>query len=63
MHWLVKNNKLPLGIAIDDGAAVLFEGQQIVEVVASRSTAKAYQIKREDDGQVIEMPIETRYLC
>ncbi|WP_373546972.1 hypothetical protein [Chamaesiphon sp.] len=48
--------------AIDDEVAVLFEGQQIVEVVASRPTAKAYQIKRSDNGQVIEEPIETRYL-
>ena len=62
LHWLVKNNKLPLGIAIDDGAAVLFEGQQIIEVVASRPTAKAYQIKRASNGQVIEEPLETRYL-
>jgi dipeptidase E len=63
LHWLVKNNKLPLGIAINDGAAVLFHEQQIIEVVASRPTAKAYQIKLEEDGQVIEEPLETRYLC
>ncbi len=62
LHWLVKNDKIPAGIAIDDGAAVLFEGQQIIEVVASRPTAKAYQIERESDGQVIEEPLETRYL-
>jgi dipeptidase E len=50
-------------IAIGGGAAVLFQGQQIVEVVASKPTAKAYQIKRGNDGQVVEEPLETRYLC
>jgi dipeptidase E len=63
LHWLVKNGELPLGVGIDDGAAVLFEEQQVVEVVASRPAAKAYQIKREEDGQVIEEPLKTRYLC
>jgi dipeptidase E len=63
LHQLAKNNELPLGIGIDDGAAVLFEGQQVIEVVASRPAAKAYQIKREEDGRIIEEPLETRYLC
>jgi dipeptidase E len=62
LHWLVKNDKLPPGIGIDDGAAVLFEGQQIIEVVASRPAAKAYRVKRGNEGQVIEEPLETRYL-
>jgi dipeptidase E len=62
LHGLIKNNNFPLGIAIDDGAAVLFEGQQIIEVVASRPTAKAYQMKQEKAGQVIEEPLKTRYL-
>jgi dipeptidase E len=63
LHWLVKNGELPFGIGIDDGAAVLFEEQQVIEVVASRPAAKAYQIKREEDGQIIEEPLKTRYLC
>jgi dipeptidase E len=63
LHQLVKNVELPLGIGIDDGVAVLFEGQQVIEVVASRPAAKAYQIKREEDGHVIEEPLETKYLC
>lgn len=62
-HQLVKNEELPPGIGIDDGAAVLFEEQQIVEVVTSRTTAKAYQVKLEEDGQVSEEPLEARHLC
>lgn len=61
-HQLVKNGELPPGIGIDDGAAVLFEGQQVVEVVSSRPAAKAYQVKLEKDGQISEEPLETRYL-
>ena len=60
-HQLIKNGELPSGIGIDDGAAVLFEGQQIVEVVASRATAKAYQVKLEN-GQIVEKSIAARYL-
>jgi dipeptidase E len=61
-HQLVKNNELPPGIGIDDGAAVLFEEQQIIEVVASKTTAKAYRVKKED-GQISEEPVEARCLC
>ncbi|MGD1949390.1 MAG: Type 1 glutamine amidotransferase-like domain-containing protein [Leptolyngbyaceae cyanobacterium] len=60
-HQLVKNGELPPGVGIDDGAAVLFEGQQVTEVVASRPTATAYQVKLEN-GQIIEESIKTRYL-
>jgi len=55
--------KCPPGIGIDDGAAVLFEGQQVIEVVTSRPAAKAYQVKLEENGQIIEELLETRYLC
>jgi dipeptidase E len=63
LHQLVKNGKLPPGIGIDDGAAVLFQEQQIIEVVASRPAAQAYQVKLEEDGQIGETPLEARYLC
>ena len=61
-HQLVKNGELPPGIGIDDGAAVLFEEQQIIEVVSSRPAAKAYQVKLEGDGQIAEEPLKARYL-
>jgi dipeptidase E len=62
-HQLIQNEEIPSGVGIDDGAAVLFEGQQAIEVVASRSTAKAYRVKKLEDGQIFEEPLETRYLC
>lgn len=61
-HQLVKNSELPPGIGIDDGAAVLFKGQQVLEVVSSRPAAKAYQVKLEGGGKIAEVPLETRYL-
>ena len=60
-HSLIKNGRLPGGIGIDDGAAVLFEGQQIVEVVASRVKAQAYKVELKD-GKIIEEPIAAKYL-
>lgn len=60
-HSLIKSNQLPAGIGIDDGAAVLFKGQQIVEVVASRPEAKAYKVELKN-GEIIEKPIAARYL-
>ena len=55
-HQLIKNGELPPGIGIDDGAAILFEGQHVTEVVTSRPTASAYQVTLED-GQIIEKPL------
>ena len=60
-HFLIKSGQLPPGIGIDDGAAVLFEGKQIIEVVASRAEATAYEVKLENK-QIIENSIATRYL-
>ena len=60
-HSLIKSGQLPSGIGIDDGAAVLFEGQEIVEVVASRVKATAYQVKLKN-GQIIEKPIAAKNL-
>jgi peptidase E len=58
---LIQSGELSPGIGIDDGAAILFEGQQIVEVVASRSGAKAYRVSIEK-GQITEEPLEARLL-
>ena len=60
-HSLILNGKLPSGIGIDDGAAVLFEGQHIVEVVASRPQAKAYRVELKG-SKIMEEPITARYL-
>ena len=62
LHRLLENGKLPSGFGIDDGAAILFQEQQIVEVVASKPKAKAYKVEIKENKQVIEESLETRFL-
>jgi len=47
---LIAEGALPPGIAIDDGAAVLFNGTELAEVVASREGATAYRVSPGRDG-------------
>jgi hypothetical protein len=61
LHQLIIGREIPAGVGIDDGAAVLFEGQQVVEVVSSRITSKAYQVSLDND-RVVEQELLTRYL-
>lgn len=59
-HRAIKDG-LPAGYAADDGAALHFRGNELVEVVASRQTAAAYRVEV-IDGQVKETRLVTRYL-
>jgi dipeptidase E len=52
---------MPGGWAIDDGAAMHFEGTEPVETVSSRPAARAYRVELVD-GKVVETPLPTRYL-
>lgn len=58
---LIKARELPSGIGIDDGVAVLFEDQEIAEVVTTRPGAAAYRLVR-NHGGVSVRPIEARNL-
>jgi dipeptidase E len=51
----------PAGHAADDGAALLFRDGKLVEVVASRPTARAYRVERVGH-EVTETPLATRFL-
>ena len=61
-HDLVTRGLLPDGFAADDGAALVFRGTEMVEVVASRRTARAYRVVRGPAGEAIETELPTRYL-
>ena len=61
VHQLMQRSDLPAGIGIDDGVAVLFEGQKLAEAVASRPNAKAYQVQLKD-GKVVESSLPIRQL-
>jgi dipeptidase E len=58
---LITSRELLPGIAADDGAAVHFIGTKIHETISSRPNARAYIVKL-TKGEVIETPLETRYL-
>ncbi len=59
-HRLVAEG-FPEGIAIDDDAAVRYEGTRLVEVVTARAGATAYRVERVD-GAARETPLEARLL-
>jgi dipeptidase E len=52
---------MPSGFAAEDGAALRFVGDELVEVVASRPEARAYKLERRG-SQVLETRLATRYL-
>jgi dipeptidase E len=52
---------MPGGWAIDDGAAIHFEGTEPVETVSSRPAARAYRVEL-IDGTVRETALDTRFL-
>ena len=52
---------LPGGWGCDDGAALVFEGEALHEVVGSRPGAAAYRVDRVD-GQVREVIVPARFL-
>ena len=61
-HDLIARGLLPGGFAADDGAALVFRGTELAEVVASRPAARAYRVVRGPAGEAIETELPTRYL-
>jgi dipeptidase E len=60
-HRLVESGELSHGLAADDGAALVFSGTQLNEVVSSRPDAAGYRIRKGKDG-VGETRLTARYL-
>jgi dipeptidase E len=58
---LVSDGVLRDGWAADDGAALVFAGTELAEVVASRPDAAAYRVQRTADG-VEERRVDVRAL-
>jgi peptidase E len=57
----IASNAIPGGWGADDGAALLFRGARVCEVVSSRPHARAYHVARTAEG-VLEDPLEPRRL-
>lgn len=45
-HRFIRERQLPSGYAADDGAAILFEDEQVSDIVCSRRGASAYRVRR-----------------
>ena len=58
----VTEGELSDGWAADDGAALVFGGQTLAEVVASRPGAAAYRVEKSAGHGVTERRVEARYL-
>ncbi|MGK2850591.1 MAG: Type 1 glutamine amidotransferase-like domain-containing protein [Candidatus Limnocylindrales bacterium] len=59
---LVAEGDLPDGIAVDDDAAAVFDGPDLVEVIAARAGPTAYRVTRGPDGGAVETPLPARLL-
>lgn len=59
---LVASGALPPGYAADDGAALVFRDERLVEVITSRPDARAYRVERGQGDAAAETILETRYL-
>ena len=51
----------PGGYAVDDAAALVFQGRELLEVVATSPDARAYRVDAGPDG-ALEAPLPVRYL-
>jgi peptidase E len=59
---LISSGELPGGWAADDGAALVFHGETLSEVVASRPVAAGYRVTKTSGVQSAEQLIPARYL-
>lgn len=59
---LIETGEFEGGWAADDGVALVFRGESLHEVVTSRPGAAAYWVAKSAAGDVVERPLETRYL-
>jgi dipeptidase E len=60
-HRFIESGELSGGWAADDGAALVFSGTTLDEVVSSRAGAAAYRVEKDGSG-VGERRLDARYL-
>ena len=60
-HSLVASGDLPPGLAVDDFAAAIFDGPELVDVVAAEPGRTAYRVERRD-GRALETSLAARVL-
>jgi len=57
---LIADKRITPGVATDDGVALHFIDQELSHIVSSRPNAKAYKVN--DDQNITEIALETKYL-
>jgi peptidase E len=62
LHRLVGDRTLPTSYATDDGVGLVYDGTELVEVVADRPGVAAYRVELGTDGAVTEIRLEPRLL-
>jgi peptidase E len=58
----VARGALPSGYAADDGAALLYDGVELVECVGSRAGARVLRVEPDGEGGAVERPVAVRLL-
>jgi dipeptidase E len=61
-HALVGAGRLPPGLAVDDHAAAVFDGPELVEVIAAHDGPTAYRVEPDGRGGVRETALPARVL-
>ncbi len=61
LHEMLISGEMKDGVACDDGAGVLYEGDKLVKVVTVSETATAYMVRR-NGTQVVEEPLKAELL-
>jgi dipeptidase E len=62
LRRLVGDGTIPPGYGVDDGAALVFAGRDLVEVVTSDPTAGAWRVEPDGHGGVVETALAVRFL-
>ena len=62
LRRLIGDGTIPPGYGVDDGAALVFRGRDLAEVVASDPAAAAYRVEPDGAGGVTETRLPGRYL-
>jgi peptidase E len=58
----VASGEIGPGLALDDHAAALIRGGELVEAVGATEAASAYRVEPSAGGEAVERPLETRLL-
>ena len=62
LRRLVGDGTIPPGYGVDDGAALVFRGRDLLEVVTSDPAAGAWRVEPDGHGGVVETALTTRFL-